>query len=174
MNKGLKIFYVYYDYRNVIPIHSYEVITQLARKGNKVHVFAHVKKYSSIAKEWRSLNIEIITVSSLSKRFIGEITFLSHLFVKMFLCYFQRRPSLIYIRHGSPSLVGVIIGKTLKIPVCLEVNDILTKRTKFKGIYILKEAWIKFYEGMSFPLADKILPVTNGIKNWICEKMSNS
>jgi len=170
MKRPLKIFYVYYDYPNVIPIHSYEVITQLARDSNKIYVFANVNKYSNLTKEWRRLNIEIINVRSLSKRFIGEITFIFHLIVKVFLCYFKHPPNLIYIRHGSPSLVGVIIGKILRIPVCLEVNDILTKRAKFRGINFLKNIWIKLYEGISFPLADRIFPVTDGITNWIYEK----
>jgi len=170
MNKALKIFYIFYDYKNIIPIHSYEVIAQLASRSNRIYVFANVNRYSSVTEEWRRLGIEIINVRSFSKRFIAQITFILHLVVKVFLCYFKYHPNLVYVRHGSPSMAAVIIGKALRIPICLEINDILTKRAELGGINFVRNLWTKFYETVSFPLADRIFPVTEGIADWIQEE----
>lgn len=170
MKKQLKICYVYYDYSNVVPIHSHEVITQLAKKGNDVCVFCHIKSDSEVLKEWQRLDIRVVNVSSLPIRFVDEISFLIKLFFMMVLYISKLRSDMIYVRHGSSSLICVIVGKLLKVPVCLEVNDILTKRMVFKGIYFFKKLWIELYEWFSFTLADRIFPVTDGINKWICNK----
>lgn len=170
MKKKLKIFYLYYDYPDVVPIHSHEVITQFARKGNIVRVFCHIGSNSRILKKWHKLNIQVVNIASPPIRIACEICYLINLFFTMFFYCHYLRPDLIYIRHGSPSLIGVIVGRLYKIPVCLEVNDILIKRMEFKGIRLFKKVWIKLYERISFTFADRIFPVTKGISKWVCGK----
>jgi len=151
-----------------MPIHTHEVISQLVKKGHYIYLFGSINSNSKIIKNWQFLNIDLIPVLSLPIRIIREISFLLSLFFKLLFYTIKIRPDLIYVRHGSPSVVGTFIGKLFKTPICLEVNDILIKRTESKNISILKKKWVMLFEKLSFPLAAKIFPVTDGINNWIC------
>jgi glycosyltransferase involved in cell wall biosynthesis len=168
MNQKLKIFYVYYDFLNIMPIHAHEVIIQLAKNGGSIYLFGSINSNAAITKKWQSLDICLIPVLSIPLRLLREISFLSKLFCKLSFFSIKIKPDLIYIRHGSPSLIGTIIGKLFKIPVCIEVNDILVKRNESKEINFIKRSWVILFEKLSFLMADMIFPVTDGIKVWIC------
>ncbi|MHA1940173.1 MAG: glycosyltransferase family 4 protein [Candidatus Hodarchaeales archaeon] len=150
-----------------MPIHSFEVITELAKKGHHIYLFACLNENAVYLKDWVSLNITVIKVPHLSLRIIGELAFLLCLLIKLFIHQIRCRCDLIYVRHGSISIIGSLIGKIYKTPVCIEVNDIVSKRAEFKKVNILKRIWIHIYETISFFLADKIFPVTDSISNWI-------
>ena len=170
MKKNLKIFYLFYDFPHIMPIHSYEIISVLINKYSHVYLFACLDQDAEITKKLKVPEIDIIKIFSIPFRISRELSFLFFLLLKLFFCARKIRPDVIYIRHGSLSLVGCIIGKLLKIPVCLEVNDILIKRNEFKSVHFFKKIWINQYEKFSFPLASAIFPVTDRIKAWICKE----
>jgi glycosyltransferase involved in cell wall biosynthesis len=170
MIKKLSIFYVFYDLPDKMPIHTYEVIDQFARKGNRVYLFANLSSKSEILKDWIEFDINVVKINSLPLRIIGEFTFLFSLLIKLFGYHFKNEVDFIYIRHASCSLIAALIGKIFNTPVFIEINDILIKRIQDIQITYLKKIWVKFYETLSFPLADKIFPVTDGIRNWLVEK----
>ena len=163
----IRIFYLYHDFLNIMPIHTFEVITQLAKNGHDVFLFACIDKNARFLQDWHSLMINIIKVPYWPIRIIGEIFFLLFLFIRVTYFLFNYRPDLIYIRHGSLSVIGAIIGLIFRLPICIEVNDVLLKRTEFKKNSLLKSFWIRTYEKLSFSLANRIFPVTNNIASWI-------
>ena len=165
--KKLKIFYLFYDFLNIMPIHTFEIITDLAKKGHHIYLFACLNNKSLHLKDWISLNITVIKVPHWPLRIIGELAFLLFLLIKLIVHQSKYRCDLIYVRHASISIVGALIGKIIRVPVCIEVNDIVLKRTEFKKVNILKVIWINIYEAISFRLANKIFPVTDSISNWI-------
>jgi glycosyltransferase involved in cell wall biosynthesis len=170
MIKKLCIFYVFYDLPNKMPIHTYEVIDQFARKGHRVFLFANLSSKSEILKDWIDFDINVIKINSLPLRIIGEFSFLIHLIIKLFGYHFNTKVDIIYIRHASCSLIAALIGKIFTTPVFIEINDILIKRIEGIKISYPKRIWVKLYETLSFPLAEKIFPVTDGIKNWLLKK----
>jgi glycosyltransferase involved in cell wall biosynthesis len=163
----MKIFYIYYDFIDVMPIHAFEVMTKLALRGNHVYALCSINKNSKIAENLRFFNIDIISIPTIPLRFLMEISFLTILIIRLFCVIRKIRPDIIYIRHGSPSIIGALIGRLKKVPVCIEVNDILTKRTEAYKVNFFKKMWTCFIEKTSFPLADRIFPVTNEINKWI-------
>lgn len=167
MKKSLSIFYIYYDSLNVMPIHTHEVITHLDKNGNHIKVFGRMDKNFPLWRDNPGENITLLNVPVVSVRFIDEPCFLAALFFRLLVHCYKDRPDIIYVRHAGASLVATIAGRLFKIPVCLEINDITIKRTRFAGIYRLKKLWIRFYELISFFLADSIMTVTDGISDWI-------
>jgi len=168
----IRLFYLYQDFLNIMPIHTFEIITQLANNGHEVFLFGCIDKKAAFFHDLNTLRIKVIKVPYWPIRAIGEAFFLLLLFIKIIKNILNYRPDIIYIRHGSLSIIGAMIRRIFRIPICIEVNDILLKRTEFRNIPFLKSIWIYIYEKLSFSLADRIFPVTKNISNWIKNQYS--
>ena len=155
-----------------MPIHTFEVITQLSKNRHEIFLFGCVNKNASFLSNWRFFKIKIIKIPYWPIRAVGEILFLLFLLFKLTKNLFIHRPDILYIRHGSLSITGTILGKIFRVPIFIEVNDILLKRTEFKKVSSVKSFWIAIYEKLSFSLADRIFPVTNNIACWIRKRYS--
>jgi glycosyltransferase involved in cell wall biosynthesis len=163
----MRIAYTYLDRQDVMPIHSLDVIRELSRLGHDVTLFASLTPASALAGDLTRLGVEIIRIPSLPVRVLNEFSFLVCLGLQLMRHGLRRRPDIIYIRHASPSLVAGWVGKLLRVPVCLEINDILLKRTDYREIPFCKRLWVRFYERFAFPLAARLFPVTDGINGWL-------
>ena len=172
MKRKFRIFYVYFDFPDIMPIHTFEVIDQLARKNHSLYVFANSSIQVEIQKKWESYDVKIINVKSWNRKFVFELTFLFSLFYNLFRWSLKVKADVIYIRHASASLLGALIGRIFNTPTFIEINDNLIRRLQKIEITFAKKLWIKFYERFSLPYASKILPVTEGLKNWIIDEFN--
>jgi glycosyltransferase involved in cell wall biosynthesis len=161
------IFYIFYDLLNVMPIHTFEVVHQLAHNKWKIYLFGPINSDWKPYKKWQIFDIKLIFIKCIPFRIIREISYLFFLLLKLTIFSIKLKPEIIYIRHGSVSLIGTVIGKIFRLPVCLEINDINTKRTEYKRINFLKKIWIHLIENISFRISDKIITVTDSIREWI-------
>ena len=163
---------MYFDLPDKMPIHTFEVIDQLARKNHSVYVFANSSIQAEIKNKWENYDVKIVNVKSWRLKYFSELTFLFSLFYNLFRLSLKVKADLIYMRHASASLVGVLIGRLFNTPTFIEINDNLIRRLQQSKITFVKKLWIKLYERFSLPYAAKILPVTDGLKNWIIDEFN--
>ncbi|WP_158599148.1 glycosyltransferase family 4 protein [Methanohalophilus sp. RSK] len=115
-----------------------------------------------------NLNIVNVPVAN-----IFPFTAISHQFMLLFyLLYYSiiKKPDIIYCRQDgfsfSPSIVKIILRK----PYIIEINGILSDEGKLLKSSLLGSKLKSFSEKINYQLADRIIAVTNGVKEGIIEQ----
>jgi glycosyltransferase involved in cell wall biosynthesis len=165
---GLKIYYVYFHDTRFVPIHAYEIVSGMVRRGWEVHVYTSIRDKGERRKISRA-GARVHNIWTIRARFISELLFMAALAPYFCIQYFLGRPDIFYTRHSATSLMVALIGRLFGIPCALEINDIIMDKLQFSKISRLKSLWIRLYHYGAFHLADLLLPVTEQIGRWIKE-----
>jgi glycosyltransferase involved in cell wall biosynthesis len=162
----LIIYYIYFHDTRFVPIHAFEIVGEMAKRGWEVHVFTSIR-----ANEGRwSLSrtgARIHNIWTIRARFVSEPLFMAALLPYLSIRSFLRRPHIFYTRHSATSFIVALLGRLLGIPCAIEINDIVMDKLQFSRISRLKSLWIRLYHYATYHLADLLLPVTEQIGRWI-------
>jgi len=162
------VIYYICDWDLSIPqaptIHIMEIAENLQKLGHDVTVFApNYGKYPD------KTNVRIKYVNS-KKGFFEHTIYNFFIFLALLFEIIKKRPNIIYIREYLLCFAPVIVGKIFLIPIILEINGFRSDQASTAKYEIglfnsLKERFGKITVKMS----DKVIAVTNGIKNVLIE-----
>jgi len=165
---NLKIYYIYFHDTRFVPIHAYELVREMARRGWKVHVFTSIGDTEAKTKISK-IGVRLHNIWTIRVRFVSELLFMAALLPWLSIQSLIGRPSILYTRHSATSFLVAFISRLFGIPCALEINDILKDKLQFSDISRLKSLWIRLYHYATFHMADLLLPVTKQIGSWIKE-----
>jgi glycosyltransferase involved in cell wall biosynthesis len=166
--QNLKIYYLYFHDTRFVPIHAYELVREMARRGWEVHVFTSIRDTDAKTKISK-IGVTLHNIWTIRVRFVSELFFMAALLPWLCIRCLLGRPHILYTRHSATSLLVAIISRLFGIPCALEINDILKDKLRFSDISRLKSLWIRLYYYGTFHTADLLLPVTEQIGSWIKE-----
>lgn len=166
---GLKIYYVYFHDTRFVPIHAYEIVSEMARRGWEVHVYTSIRDKGERRKISRT-GARFHNIWTLRVRFISELLFMAALLPSLSIHAFFRGPDIFYTRHSAASFMVALIGRLFGRPCVVEVNDIVMDKLQFSKTSRLKSLWIRLYHYGTYHLADLLLTVTEQIGSWIKDK----
>jgi glycosyltransferase involved in cell wall biosynthesis len=166
--RNLKIYYIYFHDPRFVPIHAYELVRQMARRGWEVHVFTSIRDREA-KKKISKLGVRLHNIRTIRVRFVSELLFMAALLPWLSIRSLFGRPRILYARHSATSLLVTFISRLFGIPCALEINDILKDKLQFSETSRLKSLWIQLYHYATFHTADLLLPVTEQIGAWIKE-----
>jgi glycosyltransferase involved in cell wall biosynthesis len=167
--RDLKIYYVYFHDTRFVPIHVYEIVSEMTRRGWEVHVYTSIRDKEARRKISEG-NVRFHNLLTLRVRFISELLFMATLFPYFSIQAFFGRPDMFYTRHSATSLIVALIARLFGTPCAIEINDIVLDKLQFSEVSRLKTGWIKLYHYCNYHLADLLLPVTEKIAFWVREK----
>lgn len=163
---GVKICYVYFHTTRFVPIHVYEIVDEIQRRGGEVLVVTCIKdeeakkKLSDICNTLHNLwTIEI--------RFVSELLFMAILFPYLLIRTAIAKPDIFYSRHSASTLVVAMIARLFRKSCLIEINDIVVDKLRFLESPKIKLKWIQLYHYLNCRLADYLLPVTDQIGIWL-------
>jgi len=166
--RNLKIYYLYFHDTRFVPIHTYEIVREMARRGWEVHVYTSLRDREA-KKKISKIGVRLHNIWTIRVRFVSELLFMAALLPWLSIRSLLGRPHIFYTRHSATSLLVTFIGRLFGIPCALEINDILKDKLQFSDISRLKPLWIRLYQYATFHTADLLLPVTEQIGAWIKE-----
>jgi glycosyltransferase involved in cell wall biosynthesis len=166
--RNLKIYYIYFHDPRFVPIHAYELVRQMARRGWEVHVFTSIRDREA-KKKISKLGVRLHNIRTIRVRFVSELLFMAALLPWLSIRSLFGRPRILYARHSATSFLVTFISRLFGIPCALEINDILKDKLQFSETSRLKSLWIQLYHYATFHTADLLLPVTEQIDAWIKE-----
>jgi glycosyltransferase involved in cell wall biosynthesis len=165
---GLLIYYVYFHDTRFVPIHAYEILSEMARRGWEVHVYTSIRDKEGRRKISRT-GAKVRNIWTIRARFISELLFMATLLPYLSIQSSLRRPDIFYTRHSAASFMVALIGRLFGSPCAVEINDIVLDKLQFSRTSRLKRLWIRLYHYCTYHLADLLLPVTEQIGSWIKE-----
>lgn len=166
--RNLKIYYIYFHDTRFVPIHAYELVREMARRGWKVHVFTSIRDTEAKTKISK-IGVRLHNIWTIRVRFVAELLFMAALLPWLSIQSLLGRPHILYARHSATSFLVTFISTVFGIPCALEINDILKDKLQFSETSRLKSLWIRLYHYATFHTADLLLPVTKQIGAWIKE-----
>jgi len=165
---GLKLYYVYFHDTRFVPIHAYEIVREMARRGWEVHVYTSLRDREARAKISKT-GARLHNIWTIRARFLSELLFMAALLPWLSIRSLLRRPHILYTRLSATSFMVALIGRFFGIPCALEINDIVRDKLQFSKTSMLKSLWIRLYHYAAFHVADLLLPVTEQIGSWMKE-----
>jgi glycosyltransferase involved in cell wall biosynthesis len=166
--RGLKISYVYFHDTRFVPIHAYEIVCEMARRGWEVHVYTSMRDKEA-RRNVAKAGAKVHNILTIRARFISELLFMAVLLPYLFIQTFLGRPDIFYSRQSATSFMVALIGRFFGKRCVVEVNDIILDKLQFSKTSTLKSLWIRLYHYATFHVADLLLPVTEQIGSWMKE-----
>ncbi len=162
----MKIYYIYFHDTDFIPIHVFEIINEMQRRGHKVNIFTSVR--NQLAKEkFTLINIKVHNLWTIRTRFVSELFFMTILFPYLLVMTLVGKPDYFYSRHSAATFPTALVARIFKIPCFVEINDIVLDKLKFLKVSRLKKKWVQLYHYANFRLSSFLLPVTDQIGSWL-------
>ncbi len=162
----MRILYILHHDYDVMPIHSVEVIEEMDRQGHQVTVLTAISSRFLRNCAWPE-RIQVHQVPILNFRIIRVLSFfLNALMLLPYWCL-RERPEIIYERFSPTSLGTLWVARALGIPLLVEVNGIVSDELALsRPSYwrLLLQEWV---ERRVFRCCDRIITVTEGIRQWI-------
>jgi len=134
----------------------YELAQNLEEFGHQVFLFVLKSEYHTMGKH-------TIPVPAANFPVIRPITFNFFLFFYLLYYFFKIRPTLIYSRPFN-SFIPLFVSKLTSTYFIHEVNGDQYAHLRMMGTNQIKLAVIKFIERVNTSYADKIVPITEGLK----------
>jgi glycosyltransferase involved in cell wall biosynthesis len=147
-------------------VHIEEIVAALREAGHEVHV---VGPASTLKAEFGAESGMIATLKRLLPGSLYELLELGYgclAFLRLWRAYRQFRPDVLYERYNLYLLAGVWLKRLTRLPMLLEINaPLVHERSRFGGLANRRlAAWI---EGMTWRAADRALPVTNVLADFV-------
>lgn len=161
-----KIFYFSYEgfsKLGKINNHIRETVSWMSKLGHKVHFFNPKITKPSFEKNVKVHLIPVINLS-LFKWLLFDIFSFFYLAIE----YFKTKPNVIYYRESS-SLTPLIFSKLFSIPLIVEINGWVLAELQQINYSKWKLSYIKFIQKLNYKYADRLIPVSNGLKKLITD-----
>lgn len=166
MKKSFTIYYFCFEgFKKIgrLNNHITETVNWFAEFGNDVHFFNPKIINPDLDKKVKLHLIPILNLPIL-KWIIFDI--LS--FWMMITNIFKNKPDVIYYRESS-SLVPLIVSKLFSIPLFVEINGWVLDELSEIDYPKLKLKLVQFTQKLNYENADKIIPVSDGLKNLVLQ-----
>ncbi len=163
-NKKYKIFYFCYEGFSKlgnINNHIRETVSWMAKFGHEVHFFN-----PNITNPKFDTKVDIHLIPIINKPLLNWISFDIISFFILLKNILVNHPDFLYFRETS-SLVPLIISKLFHIPLIIEINGWVLLELEQTGYSKWKLKYIKFIQKLNFKYADKLIPVSEGLKKLI-------
>ncbi len=162
----MNIFYtacVDINVENADSRHVIEVCENFSNSGHNVYLFVpKIKKYSG------KTNVNIIyVVTPVKSIYANYLLFYFLLIPYVLLAYLKFKPDVLYSRYMATELIVAIVMKLLGCMYVVEVNGAFLDELRLKKKHSFLIHFLKLFENVLFSLADKIIVVTNGLKEYL-------
>ncbi|HOV24504.1 MAG TPA: glycosyltransferase family 4 protein [Candidatus Marinimicrobia bacterium] len=141
--------------------HIRETVSWLAKFGYEVHFFN-----PNIVKPSFSSKVHIHLIPVINYPFLRWATFEFLSFFILTWNALKRRPTHLYFRETS-SFAPLLVSKLCHIPLTIEVNGWVLEELRQIGYSRWKLAYIRLNQRLNFVHCNRIIPVTEGLKNLI-------
>ncbi|HPC36483.1 MAG TPA: glycosyltransferase family 4 protein [Candidatus Marinimicrobia bacterium] len=141
--------------------HIRETVSWLAKFGHEVHFFN-----PNIVKPSFSAKVYIHLIPVINFPFLRWATFEFLSFFILIWNILKRRPNHLYFRETS-SFIPLLVSKLFHIPLTIEVNGWVIEELRQVHYSPLKIAYIRLNQYINFCYCDRIITVSNGLKNLI-------
>ncbi|MBT6052759.1 MAG: glycosyltransferase family 4 protein [Candidatus Scalindua sp.] len=143
--------------------HVLEVCESFSRSGHNVSLFVpKIKKYR------KKTDLKIIYVATPAKSvLLNYLLFYIFLIPYILVAYFKYKPDVLYSRYMASEIVITMIMKLLGCRYIAEVNGAFLDELRLKKSNSLLIKAVKIFENRLFNVADKIIVVTSGLKDYI-------
>lgn len=142
--------------------HVLEVVSEMKKFSVDVTLFTPLFSKTRERFNFNHFFLPVFFKNSKIKFFEYEIS----LFIFLLWHVLKKRPDIIYIRKGFLTILPTLISKTLKIKSILEVNGFIPDEIKLS--FNVPQFVLNIFtslEKFNLQIADKIITVTEGIKN---------
>lgn len=164
-NPDMKFFILSYIYDRFVKDDMggyrkvYELAENLEKLGHETVLFVPRLKYHSIP-------VKCVQVPILDMPIIRPVVF--NILLLFYLLYHAVRmhPAILYSRPIN-SFIPLLVAKLTSTYFVIEVNGDQCHHLRLIGVHQLKIALVKLIEHVNFKFADKIIPITQGLKQMI-------
>ena len=140
----------------------YELAENLDKLGHEIVLFVPKLKYHFIPV--RYVQIPIIDIP-----IIRPVIFNILLFFYVLYHALRMHPAILYTRPIN-SFIPLLVAKLTSIYFVIEVNGDQCHHLRLMGAHQLKIALVRLIEHVNFKFADKIIPITQGLRQMIRTK----
>lgn len=140
----------------------YELAENLEKLGHEIVLFVPKLKYHSIPVKY--VQIPILDMPIIRPVIFSILSF-------FYLLYYTLRmhPAILYTRPIN-SFIPLLVAKLTSTYFVIEVNGDQCHHLRLIGVHQLKIALVELIEHINFKFADKIIPITQGLKQMIRTK----
>jgi len=166
MNKGIKMFMacdIILDGKDAQTTHFIELLKNLKIEAASIICFAPKPKNIKY-------NQKIMYIPSLiNGKVIWYILYqLPLLFYLVYYCI-KSKPDIIYARYSAYALSPLIVSKFFRVPYVVEINGLIIDEMKMNNKLEVYTKIVKLSEKLTYKHVEKIVAVTQGIKEGIKE-----
>jgi glycosyltransferase involved in cell wall biosynthesis len=140
----------------------YELAQNLEKLGHEPTIFLPKLNYKSIP-------VRYVMIPTLDLPVIRPIIFNLLLGCYLFIAALRERPSLFYSRPIN-SFIPLLVAKLCSTFFVAEVNGDQCYNLRLIGAHRIKIGLIKIIEHINFKFADRIIPITTGLKKMLMEE----
>jgi glycosyltransferase involved in cell wall biosynthesis len=162
----MKILYVLHHDYEVMPIHSVEVIEEMHRQGHQVDVLTAISPRFLRDSDWQG-RIQVYQVPIFNFRVARMLSFFLNSLVLLPYWCLRKSPEIIYERFSLTSLGTLWVTRALRIPLVVEVNGIVSDELRFGQASRWRLFLQEWVERRVFWGCNRIITVTEGIRQWI-------
>jgi len=166
MNKAIKMFMVcdiILDGKDAQTTHFIELLKNL--KIEAISIICFAPKPKNIKHDQKIIYIP----SLINGRVIWYILYqLPLLFYLVYYCA-KSKPDIIYTRYSAYALSSLIVSKFFRVPYVVEINGLIIDEMKMNNKLKVYTKIVKLSEKLTYKHVEKIVAVTQGIKEGIKE-----
>ena len=148
-------------------IHVLEVVKHLGLAGHQVKLF--VPRLDHYLYQFK--NVEIIYIPTIKVRVLYWVVFYLLLFPFLIRHFLSTPPDYIYTREMVYNFTPLIFSKLFQRPIVVEVNGVLLDELKMIDRSKIELSLVKCCQKINLNLADKIIAVSNRIKNTLVKEL---
>ncbi len=162
----MNIFYtacVDVNVENADSRHVLEVCENFSRTGNNVFLFV-----PRIGNYLKKTDVNIIYVfTPVRSIYLNYLFYYAFLLPYILFAYFRYKPDVLYSRYMATEIVIAMFVRLLGLKYVIEVNGAFLDELRLKRSSPLLILFIKLLEGLLFNLANRVIVVTKGLKEYI-------
>jgi glycosyltransferase involved in cell wall biosynthesis len=160
------VFYIFFHSYDYVPMHASDVIDELIRAGERLHVFTAVNPEHLKDCDWR-LSASVTNIRIMRHRIYDRLSYaVQLLFVLPFWCLISR-PSLIYERISMMTVLTAAIARLFRIPLITEINGITLEELRLGKASSRRIAFMRWCEGFSLRNSTRSITVNSQIRQWL-------
>jgi glycosyltransferase involved in cell wall biosynthesis len=145
-----------------------EVVRQLGQLGHTVDLFVPAPIPPGLFRGEKGITIHVVPTIPL--RIVRWLTFYTVSALLVIIAGWRTRPDVLYTREMVYNLFPPVISRLLTVPLVVEVNGFLLDEVALAGAGAIERGMIRFFQDVVFRRVDRIVAVSEGIKEWIIEE----
>jgi len=146
--------------------HFIEVAQNLMKLGNELLVLLP----GYLPRDRRNYGLNVCYVPTFKKNFLSYLLYEIIGFFYLTFYILKFKPDIIYLRQGLLEIFPPILAWLFRIPYVIEKNGIPEDEFRSRGFNQMVIKTLRLVEDINFRLSNKIVCVTEGIKNEIAKR----